>query len=386
MLSTVPFLTDSALPAVTLFTAQGRYGNNALNGDWELGITSNTNKPPQKQIDHIWTGSVNSATGVTTVNEQFRFGVSNTTAASFRVGGSNISFDYAGQLTGNQPNAIKIWAKASTANSGLTIDNFKRTTPGMAVPMEFPGTSIAVSRSSGPDFQQLVIAGIDFTSGSGPAVELTGNVLMSFGAPAPRGSSLQFHVMAVYVPPVDLDVDSDNDGTFMRSAFEELEEDAGVAAGSSTPTKPGLIVPVGGPRAEMVVEVPAGRTATLALSQGVERVQVYLPVDKALHGLCPLDRPQETPRVSWVDGPRILIGQTCSTVCQAQPTGGDPLAFPLATLSRRAPWRRSSLTERRSPVRTTIRRPARSSTSLVDTAAHVLSRVALQQPRAEDRG
>jgi hypothetical protein len=296
---------------------------------------------------------------VTTVNEQFRFGVSNTTAASFRVGGSNISFDYAGQSTANQPNAIKIWAKASTANSGLTIDNFKLTTPGMAVPMEFPGTSIAVSRSSGPDFQQLVIAGIDFTSGSGPAVELTGNVLMSFGAPAPRGSSLQFHVMAVYVPPVDLDVDSDNDGTFMRSAFEELEEDAGVAAGSSTPTKPGLIVPVGGPRAEMVVEVPAGRTATLALSQGTEWVQVYLPVDKALHGLCPLDRPQETPRVSWFDGPRILIGQTCSTVCQAQPTGGDPLAFPLATLSRRAPWRRSSLTERRSPVRTTIRRPAR---------------------------
>jgi hypothetical protein len=52
-------------------------------------------------------------------------------------------------LTGNQPNAIKIWAKASTANSGLTIDNFQLTTPGMAVPMEFPGASITVSRSSG---------------------------------------------------------------------------------------------------------------------------------------------------------------------------------------------------------------------------------------------
>jgi methyl-accepting chemotaxis protein len=38
-------------------------------------------------------------------------------------------------------------------------------------------------------------------------------------------------------------------------------------------------------------------------------------VDKALHGLCPLDRPQETPRVSWADGPRILLGQTCSIVC-----------------------------------------------------------------------
>jgi hypothetical protein len=41
----------------------------------------------------------------------------------------------------------------------------------------------------------------------------------------------------------------------------------------------------------------------------------YLSVDKALHGLCPLYRPQETPRVSWVDGLRILRGQTCSTVC-----------------------------------------------------------------------
>ena len=35
-----------------------------------------------------------------------------------------------------------------------------------------------------------------------------------------------------------------------------------------------------------------------------------LPVDKALHGLCPLDRPQETPRVSRVDSPRIVLGQS----------------------------------------------------------------------------
>jgi len=40
-----------------------------------------------------------------------------------------------------------------------------------------------------------------------------------------------------------------------------------------------------------------------------------LPVKKALHGLFPLERPQETPRVSWVAGRRILLGQTCSTVC-----------------------------------------------------------------------
>jgi hypothetical protein len=278
MLSTVPFLTDSALPAVTVFTAQGRYGNNALNGDWEVGLTRNTNGPIDSQAHRRWANlnqTAQPSSQQTVQPEPFSFTVKRDLAATFTVGGTKVAFGYGGQLTANQPNAIKIWAKASTDNSGLTIDNFKLTTPGMAVPMEFPGASITVSRSSGPDFQQLVIAGVDFTSGSGPAVELTGNVLMSFGAPAPRGSSLQFHVMAVYVPPVDLDVNSDNSGSVLRSAFEELEEDAGVVADSDTPTKPGLVVPVGGPRAEMVVEVPAGRTATLALSQGTEWVKVY---------------------------------------------------------------------------------------------------------------
>jgi hypothetical protein len=198
MLSTVPFLADSALQTATVFTAQGRYGNNAINGDWELGITTNTNKPPQQQTGHVWNGSLDSATGVTTVREQFTFDVLNTTAASF-----GVSFDYAGQLTGNEPNAIKIWAKASTANSSLTLANLKLTAPGMSVPMEFPAASIAVSRSSGSDFQQRLIAGVDFSSGSGQPVTLTGDLGMSFAQTSPRGSSLQFHVMAVYVPPVN---------------------------------------------------------------------------------------------------------------------------------------------------------------------------------------
>jgi hypothetical protein len=207
MLSTVPFLADSALQTATVFTAQGRYGNNAINGDWELGITTNTNKPPQKQTGHVWNGSLDSATGVTTVREQFTFDVLNTTAASFSVGGSNISFDYAGRLTGNQPNAIKIWAKASTANSGLTLANLKLKTPGMSVPKEFPEASIAVSQSSGLDFQQRLIAGVDFSSGSGQSVTLTGDLGMSFAQTSPRGSSLQFHVMAVYLPVPIVTVD-----------------------------------------------------------------------------------------------------------------------------------------------------------------------------------
>jgi hypothetical protein len=44
---------------------------------------------------------------------------------------------------------------------------------------------------------------------------------------------------------------------------------------------------------------------------------IYLSVEKALHGLFPLGRPVETPRVSTVGIPRILLGQTCSTVCYA---------------------------------------------------------------------
>ncbi len=41
-----------------------------------------------------------------------------------------------------------------------------------------------------------------------------------------------------------------------------------------------------------------------------QRTANLLSVDKAIHGLCPLDRPRPTPRVSWVDGLRILLGQT----------------------------------------------------------------------------
>jgi hypothetical protein len=231
MFSTVPFLTDPALPTVTVFTAQGRYGNNALNGDWEVGLTRKTNDPIDSQAHRRWANlnqTAQPSSQQTVQPEPFSFTVKRDLAATFTVGGTKVAFGYGGQSTANQPNAIKIWAKASTANSGLTIDNLKLTTPGMAVPMEFPGASIAVSRSSGPDFQQLVIAGVDFTSGSGPAVELTGNVLMSFGAPAPRGSSLQFHVMAVYLPVPIVTVDvapgqvTEDDGqklvyTFTRS-------------------------------------------------------------------------------------------------------------------------------------------------------------------------
>jgi hypothetical protein len=53
MLSSVPFIAtlpdELASKTASLFTVHGRYGINALNGDWELGITSNTSAPPQHQ-------------------------------------------------------------------------------------------------------------------------------------------------------------------------------------------------------------------------------------------------------------------------------------------------------------------------------------------------
>jgi hypothetical protein len=112
-----------------------------------------------------------------------------------------------------EPNAIKIWARSTTTGSGLTINDLKITTPGRTDPTVFPGKVINVSQDFGPVFQEIIIAGIDFPSSSGGKVTLEGNVAMLFGnAPAPRGSSLQFHVIATHIPWVDLDVDSNNDG------------------------------------------------------------------------------------------------------------------------------------------------------------------------------
>ncbi len=120
-----------------------------------------------------------------------------------------------------------------------------------------------------------------------PAALRAAQWLAGFDTTAPGKTAVALHALqsptrqdqVVCVPIVDLDVDSDNDGTVMRSVLEEREEDAGVANGSTSPTKPGLIVPVGGSRAQMIVEVPAGRTATLAIPQGAERVRVYAPND-----------------------------------------------------------------------------------------------------------
>jgi hypothetical protein len=64
---------------------------------------------------------------------------------------------------------------------------------------------------------------------------------------------------------VDLDVDSNNDG--------KIDDDDD--ANEEKTELPGVIVLVGGGRAKMIASVPAGRTATLAVGQGANKVRVY---------------------------------------------------------------------------------------------------------------
>ena len=87
---------------------------------------------------------------------------------------------------------------------------------------------------------------------------------------------------------VDIDVDSNNDGEIdpdngpagTDDRIEESTDDRGVIV------RPGVIVPVGGDRAKMVVDVPKGITATLAFdAAAAAKVKVF-----AASGAVALDR------------------------------------------------------------------------------------------------
>jgi hypothetical protein len=195
-------------------------------------------------------------------------------AGKFTIGGSTVQASYT-DIASYEPNAIKIWARSTTTGSGLTINDLKITTPGGTGETVFPGKVINVSQDFGPVFQEIIIAGIDFPSSSGGKVTLEGNVAMQFGnAPAPRGSSVQFHMIATHIPWVDLDVDSNNIGGIdprngRSGTDDKIEERTDL---------PGVIVPVGGTRAKMVVNVASGRTATLAFdADAAKTVRVYSP-------------------------------------------------------------------------------------------------------------
>jgi len=239
-----------------------------------VGLTSNTSTPPQKQVDRIW----NSGTP-----EPFTFKItkipasltaSAATSGDFTIGGSNVKASYT-DIASYEPNAIKIWARSTTTSSGVTINDLKIKTPCVPGETVFPGTVINVSQNLGPVFQEIIIAGVDFKSMPGGTVTLEGNVAMQFGnAPAPRGSSLQFHVIATHIPWVDLDVDSNNmngidDRNGRRTTDDPIEDRTDL---------PGVIVPVGGSRAKMTVDVQPGRTATLAFdADAAKKVRVYSP-------------------------------------------------------------------------------------------------------------
>jgi hypothetical protein len=109
-----------------------------------------------------------------------------------------------------------------------------------------------------------------------PAALRAAQWLAGFDTTAPGKTAVALHALqdptrqdqVVCVPTIDLDVDSDNTGTVSRSSFEEAIEQAA--------DKPGVIVPVGGDRAKMIVDVPQGMTATLAFDAGAAgRVKVF---------------------------------------------------------------------------------------------------------------
>ena len=78
------------------------------------------------------------------------------------------------------------------------------------------------------------------------------------------------------LPPVDLDVDSDNADTVPDPANDPVDRSAAEEAIEADSTMPGVIVPVGGDRAKMVVDVPKGITATLAFdAAAAAKVKVF---------------------------------------------------------------------------------------------------------------
>jgi hypothetical protein len=134
---------------------------------------------------------------------------------------------------------------------------------------------------------------------------LEGNVAMQFGtAPAPRGSSLQFHVIATHIPWVDLDVDSNNIGGIdprngRSGTDDKIEHEA-----------PGLIVPVGAGRAKMEITVPAGRNAMLEIDPAAAG-KVKLHTQATQGTLLSFDKvgPNKKPAIDMADVPGgVTIG------------------------------------------------------------------------------
>lgn len=157
------------------FELHGRSGNYETNGDWEIGLTDNTNEPPESQKDFAWSNGSSTP---------FNFTVTPELDASFSIGGASHSY---GDSFDFSPNAIFIWAKSITDGS-VVLDN-----------LEFNGQSIDETVVGG-SFNEILIADLEKTDVD-KGITLTGNVTMNFNKDnAPEHSRIQFHLIPSVIP------------------------------------------------------------------------------------------------------------------------------------------------------------------------------------------
>jgi len=128
------------------------------------------------------------------------------------------------------------------------------------------------------------------------------------------------------LPPVDLDVDSDSADTIPDPANDPVDRSAAEEAIEADSTMPGVIVPVGADRAKMVVDVPAGRTATLAFDPtAAAKVKVFSPSDAVVleQGRLSTRIVGGSPQTFWIEAfaPSASLADITFTLT---PTGGSP--------------------------------------------------------------
>jgi len=157
-----------------LFEMHGRFGdNNGSAGDWEIGLTTNTNAPPQHQENVAWEDGEAAP---------FTFEITDDFVASFTVNGKTIMQDYSGEVT-DTIDDLFLWARAVTPESGLQLTDLMLDGEALA--------DVTVDHDAGNIFAQLSEP-VDVSDG----LTLSGNVTMDWGATEPLHSKLQFHLVA----------------------------------------------------------------------------------------------------------------------------------------------------------------------------------------------
>jgi len=121
-------------------------------------------------------------------------------------------------------------------------------------------------------------------------------------------------------------VDSDNANTIPDPANDSLDRSAAEEAIEEDLTRPGVIVPVGGSRAKMVVDVPHGRTATLAFdAAAAAKVKVFEASGAVVLDQGMLSTPivGGSPQTFWIEAfaPSATMADITFTLTT---TGGSP--------------------------------------------------------------